>query len=75
MEGDSISHVVIMSSPALPCGDVNVTECEVGEEERQWNQTVQFGMKYNFTVRAINSRGNETESDTLQLLLNGRHMQ
>ena len=74
VKGDNISRVVITSSPALPCGDVNVTECEVGEEEREWNQTVQFGVKYNFTVRAINSCGDEAESDTLQLLLNGGHM-
>ena len=55
-------------------GDVNVTECEVGEGERKRNQTVQLGVEYNFTVRVNNSCGNEAESDTLQLLLNGGHM-
>ena len=75
VEGDNISRVVVSSIPALPCGNVDATECEVGEGEREWNQTVQFGVNYNFIVRAINSCGNETESDTLQLLLNGRHMQ
>ena len=73
VDGDNVSYVVVMSSPALPCGDVDATECEVGEGGSEWNQTVQFGVEYNFTVRAINSCGNETESNTLQLLLNGRH--
>ena len=75
VERDNISRVVVTSSPALPCDGVNATECEVGEGEREWNQTVRFGVNYNFTVRAINSCGNATESDTLQLLLKGRHMQ
>lgn len=65
VEGDNVSNIVITSSQALPCGN----SCVVGVEETELNQTVQFGVEYNITVRAVNCGG--SESDTIKLLLNG----
>ena len=67
VNGDNISRVVVTSSPALPCG----SQCEVGEGERELNQTVQFRMQFNITVTAENCEGRQNGSVTVQLLLRG----
>ena len=70
VEGENISGIVITSSPALPCG----SSCDVkGEGEAGLEVTVEFGVEYNITVRADNCDGhqNGSESDAVQLLLNG----
>ena len=70
VKGENISGIVITSSPALPCG----SQCEVvGEGGSALEQTVEFGVEYNITVRADNCGGrqNGSESDTVKLLLNG----
>ena len=67
VEGENISHIVITSSPALPCG----SQCEVGGEETELKQTVELGVEYNITVTVENSCGG-SESNSINLLLNGR---
>ena len=67
VEGENISGIMITSSPALPCGG----QCEVEGETGQLEQTIQFGVEYNITVRADNCGGRQNGSGTVKLLLNG----